>query len=192
MRSVKIRKNIEGEETQMKRNYSFLNDELALIEIRKHKWIESQKNDCEIGFATAAWDWIRKYGNDWLRYRLNPDDTHGIFSEKRKYRRFAYQCPLILKTNDNLIAGQANDINLVGLSCTVPVSILDKANVEVTLDIKKGDGKSQKSTFRFNSRIIRIAELDQSKPSPLYRVVLSCSETLRDFLRFNSGLFAGA
>ena len=39
-------------------NYSFLRDELALEEIRKHKWIESEKQQKEVGFATAAVDWI--------------------------------------------------------------------------------------------------------------------------------------
>ncbi len=49
--------------------YSFLNDTLALEEIRKHKWIESEKAGCEIGFATAAVDWVKKYGEGWLRWR---------------------------------------------------------------------------------------------------------------------------
>lgn len=49
--------------------YSFLNDTLALEEIRKHKWIESEKAGREIGFATAAVDWIKKYGEQWLRFR---------------------------------------------------------------------------------------------------------------------------
>ena len=43
----------------MTEHYSFLNDELALLEIRKHKWIESEKCGREIGFASAALDWIK-------------------------------------------------------------------------------------------------------------------------------------
>ncbi|MCK5013580.1 MAG: hypothetical protein KAS66_07155 [Candidatus Omnitrophica bacterium] len=50
-------------------NYSFLKDELALEEIRKHKWIESEKQKKEIGFATAAVDWIKKYGQSWKAFR---------------------------------------------------------------------------------------------------------------------------
>jgi len=49
--------------------YSFLKDELALEEIRRHKWIESEKRNEEVGFATAALDWIEKYGEQWLRLR---------------------------------------------------------------------------------------------------------------------------
>jgi len=49
--------------------YSFLKDELAVNEIRKHKWIESEKAGQEIGFATAAFDWISRYGEAWLQFR---------------------------------------------------------------------------------------------------------------------------
>ena len=51
------------------KKYPFLKDELAINEIRKHKWIESEKAGCEIGFATAAHDWISKYGETWLQFR---------------------------------------------------------------------------------------------------------------------------
>ena len=54
----------------MKINYPFLKDELAVIEIRKHKWIESQKRGEEIGFASAAMDWVNKYGEAWKQYRI--------------------------------------------------------------------------------------------------------------------------
>jgi hypothetical protein len=47
-------------------DYSFLRDDLARTEIYKHKWIESEKAGREIGFATAAFDWITKYGDLWL------------------------------------------------------------------------------------------------------------------------------
>ena len=50
-------------------DYSFLKDELALNEIRKHKWIESEKCGCEIGFATAAFDWIKRYGYAFKQYQ---------------------------------------------------------------------------------------------------------------------------
>jgi len=56
-------------------HYSFLNDESALTEIRKHKWIESQKAGREIGFVTAALDWIKKYGHEWHLYRLRNEEA---------------------------------------------------------------------------------------------------------------------
>jgi hypothetical protein len=51
--------------------YPFLKDELVLQEIRKHKWIESEKAGREIGFATAAYDWICRHGEDWLRHQIS-------------------------------------------------------------------------------------------------------------------------
>lgn len=52
----------------MTTQYPFLKDDRALAEIRKHKWIESEKAGREIGFATAAFDWITQYGQAWLHY----------------------------------------------------------------------------------------------------------------------------
>ena len=49
--------------------YSFLQDPEALSEIRKHKWLESEKIGEEVGFATAALDWINKYGHAWLSWK---------------------------------------------------------------------------------------------------------------------------
>ena len=62
----------------MEENYSFLRDELALLEIRKHKWIESEKLGREIGFATAARDWINKYGEAWKQFRLETAEAKNI------------------------------------------------------------------------------------------------------------------
>ena len=50
-------------------SYSFLDDQFARHEIRKHKWLISEKAGYEIGFATAALDWIENYGDTWRFYR---------------------------------------------------------------------------------------------------------------------------
>ena len=52
-------------------SYSFLNDKFARHEIHKHKWIVSEKAGREIGFATAATDWIKHYGDTWRFYRFS-------------------------------------------------------------------------------------------------------------------------
>ena len=52
-------------------DYPFLQDELAVTEIKKHKWLESEKLGQEIGFATAAADWINKHGEAFIRHRLS-------------------------------------------------------------------------------------------------------------------------
>lgn len=55
----------------MEKHYSFLKDESALFEIRKHKWLISEKAGREIGFASAALDWIKNYGDTWRFYRFS-------------------------------------------------------------------------------------------------------------------------
>ena len=38
-------------------------------EILKHKWLESEKAGCDIGFETALTDWIVKHRSKWRRSR---------------------------------------------------------------------------------------------------------------------------
>ncbi len=52
-------------------HYSFLTDDAALFEIRKHKWLISEQAGREIGFASAAVDWINNYGDTWKFYRFS-------------------------------------------------------------------------------------------------------------------------
>lgn len=46
----------------------FFSNEKVREEIRKHKWIESEKKGRDIGFATAAIDWIKNHSQEWLKY----------------------------------------------------------------------------------------------------------------------------
>jgi len=41
-------------------------------EILKHKWLESEKAGCDIGFETALTDWIVKHRSKWRRSRQSP------------------------------------------------------------------------------------------------------------------------
>jgi len=36
-------------------------------EILKHKWIESEKAGCDIGFERALTDWIMKHRSQWIK-----------------------------------------------------------------------------------------------------------------------------
>ena len=169
-------------------NYPFLKDELAMIEIRKHKWIESQKRGEEIGFATAAIDWITNYGESWKQYRLN-NNSSNIFSEKRRHRRFNYQLPVQLKTEKFTVTSLTTDLNLVGVSCTVPRFIPEHTSVDVTIDFSKQSAKPQ-ATFRFTSRVTNISALN-SGAEKTYKVFIPFSETVRDYLRANTVPWAG-
>lgn len=101
-----------------KETYSFLKDPRALAEIRKHKWLESQKAGEEIGFATAAVDWIQKYGRDWMKVHVADAKQDGSFLiERRKYRRFPLRGIVeLIKNNAHHIA-EAVDISLQGVLC---------------------------------------------------------------------------
>lgn len=46
----------------------FLSNESMREEIRRHKWIESEKKGHDIGFVTAAIDWLKNHGEEWLKY----------------------------------------------------------------------------------------------------------------------------
>jgi hypothetical protein len=38
-------------------------------EILRHKWIESEKAGCDIGFEQALLDWVRNHRDAWRRRR---------------------------------------------------------------------------------------------------------------------------
>lgn len=46
-------------------------------EIMKHKWIESEKQNHDIGFENALLSWVKKHRSDWLETQKNIDkDAH--------------------------------------------------------------------------------------------------------------------
>ncbi|MBP9855194.1 MAG: hypothetical protein KBD53_10055 [Candidatus Omnitrophica bacterium] len=59
----------------MEKRFNYLSNTKAIEEIRKHKWIESEKKGEEVGFATAAVDWIKKYGQSWKKHYY-PEDRN--------------------------------------------------------------------------------------------------------------------
>lgn len=139
--------------------YSFLRDELALIEIRKHKWLLSEQARREIGFPTAAIDWIRNYSRDFLQFRSNISNT---FAEKRNFRRFSWKSPLTLKLNNQTIVSTTNDINLIGLSCTIPVTETEGQQIEVTLGLDNHEPATV-NNIQFKSQPLIVDQQNISK-----------------------------
>ena len=45
-------------------------------EILRHKWIESEKLGCDIGFEKALLDWIVKHRSVWRGRRLKDQQEH--------------------------------------------------------------------------------------------------------------------
>ena len=101
----------------MKDKYSYLNDPRALAEIRKHKWLESQKAGYEVGFATAAVDWIKKYGLEWRTLYAQETENGAEFLEKRRYRRFNLSGVVELIKKHGALFVEGVNFNLFGLLC---------------------------------------------------------------------------
>lgn len=164
----------------MQKDYSFLQDELALIEIRKHKWIESQKQQREVGFATAAVDWIKRYGDEFKTFRFAVRDPGQWFEEKRLYRRFSYTAPVSLQLPGVKVEGRATDFNLVGVSCTVPKELNEDQTADITIDFRDFL-KRPVPVLRFRSRVARA---DKSGASGC-KVFIPFSEKARNYLRLH-------
>jgi hypothetical protein len=173
----------------MKENYSFLKDELALLEIRKHKWLESEKYGYELGFATCALDWINRYGAKWIASRDQISGKQDLFLEKRQYRRFYRQLPIQINIENKNIGGQTYDINLVGVSCTLMEPVPANTVANVTLRFPRRSGFFQKLFLRFPSKVLRIAEAREEEPFRC-NIFLPFNEEIRNYLRANPELLS--
>ena len=101
----------------MRDKYPYLRDPRALAEIRKHKWIESQKKGEEISFAVSALDWIRKYGEEWKQIHGEEYKDNCVFIERRKCRRFKLNTFIKLAKKDIFLLADALNVSFFGLLC---------------------------------------------------------------------------
>ena len=170
----------------MQKRYSFLKDSLALMEIRKHKWIESEKRKTEIGFATAALDWINKYGHTWKLARLGSSQEINIFLEKRRYRRFVVNLPIEIIFDDNVIKTSSKDISLLGISCETRFCLKNIASIEVKVTFPR---KRFQKDVHFKSQILRSSRKNTISADPVYQTVILLDEHLKDILRENFASF---
>lgn len=166
--------------------YSLLKDDLAINEIRKHKWLESEKAGQEIGFASAAIDWIDKYSQAWTQSRIKMKDTDGIYCEKRFHRRFKCQLPVQISNAAKSITTYTDDINLLGLACTVPDYFKKEEIVDVLISFEKGHPQIKTYRFSFKSKVsIKNCTFNDSALT-FHRLFLPFSEEVRDFLRLHA------
>ena len=63
---------------QIKRE--LLQDPNVIEEISKHRWYESEKKGCDVGFEDAATDWIKKYSKEWMCCNTSGLSFSGWFS----------------------------------------------------------------------------------------------------------------
>ena len=47
-----------------------LKDKRVVDEIHRHLWIESEKAGQDVGFETAAQDWLEKFSRAWMDYHM--------------------------------------------------------------------------------------------------------------------------
>ena len=47
-----------------------LKDKRVIEEINRHRWIESEKAGHDIGFETAATEWLEKFSKAWMQYHM--------------------------------------------------------------------------------------------------------------------------
>ena len=60
-------------------NTKLLKNKKAVEEINRHRWIESEKAGYDIGFETAATDWLEKFSAAWMQYHMPPRETTSKF-----------------------------------------------------------------------------------------------------------------
>ncbi len=166
----------------MSGDYSFFKDALALVEIRKHQWIESQKIKKEVSFASAALDWITKYGPDWKKYRLDNTTADNPFTEKRGYRRFEYSAPVVLKLNNKIFHTETNSVSLIGFSCLIPEFIEKGTTIEVTIQLSP----DEVTHFNFNCQVTRVSPTQNGQQ---FNIFIPFKEKIRNFFRIHSNVF---
>ena len=120
----------------MEKNYSFLKDERAVEEIRKHKWLESQKQNREVGFATAAVDWIKRFGGAWKQVHVREERDYTLLFERRRFRRFRVNSQVTLCKDDTAIVVKAHEMSFAGIACVSDDYIPVSREVTLSFDVK--------------------------------------------------------
>ncbi len=61
-----------------------LKDRRVVEEINRHLWIESEKAGHDIGFDSAAVDWLEKFSRAWMQYYTPKKKTSAKVITKSK------------------------------------------------------------------------------------------------------------
>lgn len=139
----------------MKERFSFLSDERALAEIRKHKWIESQKEGREIGFASSALDWIKRFGEQWKKVHFKKEKDYSHLFERRKFRRFKIVSDVKL-TKDNLyFSAKAKEVSFTGLLCNSDEYISPSNEVIINFYLKC-ENRNELTDLKCKGRVNRV------------------------------------
>ena len=58
-----------------------LQDPAVIEEINKHRWYESEKRGCDVGFEYATDDWLNRYSKSWMRQNVSRTGFSLWFSQ---------------------------------------------------------------------------------------------------------------
>lgn len=163
----------------MRDKYPYLKDPRALAEIRKHKWIESQKAGTEIGFASAAVDWIKKYGEEWKKIHAQEYRDEEIFLERRKYRRFKLQGMVQLDKEGISVLAEPINISFFGLLCKTNKSLLLGSNIKARMSFILQQNKKDLVCF---SRIERVIFVNSNRYDIFLNFNECCQKNIRESL----------
>ena len=92
--------------------YWFMYDLIALEEIRKFHQEQRDQGGEPMGFATAAFEWVKKYGEE-----RKMAAQENFFAERRRYRRFQINEPVKLVKERSIFLARTINISLNGLLC---------------------------------------------------------------------------
>jgi len=121
----------------MQKRFNYLQHEGAVREILKHKWIESQKLGRDIGFVTAAHDWITKYGESWQKiHNQQAPQKDSQLIERRKYRRFKINIPITIRTDNLEFESRATALNHIGIDFLSDISLVTGSLIEIVIPFK--------------------------------------------------------
>jgi len=138
----------------MKDKYPYLTDPRALAEIRRHKWLESQKAGREVGFATAAVDWIRAYGAEWKDIHAAEIRDRDIFIERRKYRRFKLRGLVKLVTDGAAVLVEPLNVSFFGMLCRTPVSVPEGVTIKARMSVDVAQGRKDLDCYGSVERVV--------------------------------------
>jgi len=141
----------------MKQKFNYLQHDKAVNEMLKHKWIESQKSGRDIGFATAALDWIKRFGQSWKRTNnINDNLVHDELQElieRRKYRRFKANWPIKIKSDNLKLDTQIKEFNHIGLDFFSDAPIPTESYIEITV-LSSNDNRTF-SNMHLRAKVIK-------------------------------------
>lgn len=163
----------------MRDKYPYFKDLRALTEIRKHKWIESQKAGKEIGFASAAVDWVKKYGEEWKKIHAQEYRDGVIFLERRKYRRFKLQGMVQLDKESISVLAEPINLSFFGLLCKTNKGLPLGSNIKARMSFELQQNKKDLVCF---GRIERAIFVDSSRYDIFLNFNKCCQKNIKEAL----------